>query len=66
VADGQQGTIDGYAVWNVSASQRISRTGTRLFLSVRNVANELYIADRTRGIVPGSPRSVQLGVRQEF
>jgi Fe(3+) dicitrate transport protein len=66
VADGQQGTIDGYAVWNVSASQRVARTGTRLFLSVRNVANELYIADRTRGIVPGSPRSVQVGVRQEF
>lgn len=66
VADGQQGTIDGYAIWNVSASQRVSRTGTRLFLSVRNVTDQLYIADRTRGIVPGAPRAFQLGLRQEF
>jgi Fe(3+) dicitrate transport protein len=66
VADGQQGTIDGYAIWNVSASQRLARTGTRVFLNVRNLTDELYIADRSRGILPGAPRSVVVGVRQEF
>jgi Fe(3+) dicitrate transport protein len=66
VADGQQGTIPGYAIWSVSASQRIDRTGTRVFLSVRNATDELYIADRTRGLLPGAPRSLQLGLRQEF
>jgi Fe(3+) dicitrate transport protein len=66
VADGQQGTIDGHAIWSVSASQRIASTGTRVFLSVRNLTDELYIADRTRGMLPGAPRSVQVGLRQEF
>jgi Fe(3+) dicitrate transport protein len=66
VADGQQGTIEGYAIWNLSASQRISRTGTRVFLSVRNLTDELYIADRTRGLLPGTPRSLHVGLRQEF
>jgi Fe(3+) dicitrate transport protein len=66
VADGQQGPIDGYAIWGLSASQPISRTGTRVFLSVRNLTDELYVADRTRGLLPGAPRSVHVGLRQEF
>jgi outer membrane receptor for Fe3+-dicitrate len=66
VADGQQGTLPAYAIWNLSASQRLSLTGTRLFLSVRNATDELYIADRTRGLLPGSPRSVHIGLKQEF
>jgi Fe(3+) dicitrate transport protein len=66
VPDGQQGTIGGYAIWNVSAANRIARTNTWVYLSVRNLADELYVADRTRGLLPGAPRSVQLGLRQEF
>jgi Fe(3+) dicitrate transport protein len=66
VADGQQGAIAAYGIWNVSASQFVSQTGTRVFFNVRNATNELYIADRTRGLLPGSPRSLQLGLRQEF
>jgi Fe(3+) dicitrate transport protein len=66
VADGQQGTIPGYSIWNVSASHRLSRTGTRVFMNVRNLTDELYIADRTRGLLPGAPRTVQVGVRQSF
>lgn len=66
VADGQQGLIPAYAVWNVSASHRISRTGTRVFATVRNATDELYLADRTRGMLAGAPRSVHAGLRQEF
>jgi Fe(3+) dicitrate transport protein len=66
VADGQQGPIAGYALWNLSASQALPRTGTRVFLSLRNATDALYIADRTRGILPGAPRSVHVGLRQEF
>lgn len=64
VADGQQGPIEGYAIWSVSGSHRIGGVGTRLFLRVQNLTNELYIADRTRGLLPGNPRGVQLGVIQ--
>jgi Fe(3+) dicitrate transport protein len=66
VADGQQGTIEGYATWNVSASQPVGRFGTRVFVNVRNLTDELYIADRTRGMLPGAPRSLHIGLRQEF
>jgi Fe(3+) dicitrate transport protein len=66
VADGQQGVLDGYAIWNLSASHRIARSGTRFFMSLRNATDELYMADRTRGIVPGAPRSLHVGLRQEF
>jgi len=66
VADGQQGPIAGYGVWSLSASQPLPRAGTRLFLSLRNLTDVLYVADRTRGLVPGAPRSVQFGLRQEF
>jgi Fe(3+) dicitrate transport protein len=66
VADGQQGVLAGYGVWNVSASQPLFRSGTRVFMNVRNATNELYLVDRTRGMIPGSPRTFQLGLRQQF
>ena len=34
--------------------------------AVKNLFDELYIVDRTRGILPGSPRLVQAGVRLRF
>jgi Fe(3+) dicitrate transport protein len=30
---------------------------------VKNLGDRLYIADRVRGIVPGTPRLFQVGVR---
>jgi len=66
VADGQQGSIPAYGIWNASASHRVASSGTRVFINVRNLTDELYIADRTRGLLPGAPRSVHVGVRQEF
>jgi Fe(3+) dicitrate transport protein len=66
VPDGQQGAMPAYGIWNVSASARLPRAGTRLFLSLRNVTDELYLVDRTRGMIPGAPRSLYMGVRQEM
>jgi Fe(3+) dicitrate transport protein len=37
-----------------------------LFLTVKNLRDELFIVDRTRGILPGSPRLVQMGVKFAF
>jgi Fe(3+) dicitrate transport protein len=66
VPDGQQGAIEGYGVWNLSASHPIPAEDTQVFLSLRNVTDALYIADRTRGLLPGMPRTLQLGVRTAF
>jgi outer membrane receptor for Fe3+-dicitrate len=33
---------------------------------MKNVFDELYIADRTRGLLPGTPRWVQVGASHSF
>jgi Fe(3+) dicitrate transport protein len=63
-ADGQRGLVPGYTTWNMAVNHTVGRTA--LFLTVKNVFDELFIVDRTRGVLPGSPRLVQAGVRLGF
>jgi Fe(3+) dicitrate transport protein len=63
-ADGQRGLIDSHTVWNLALNYTVRQT--TLFVTVKNLFDELYIVDRTRGILPGSPRLVQAGVRLRF
>jgi Fe(3+) dicitrate transport protein len=65
VADGQQGPIDANFLVNLAASYRLP-TGTTLFATVKNVFDQTYVVDRTRGLYPGMPRLVQAGVTQRF
>jgi Fe(3+) dicitrate transport protein len=62
--DGQRGVLPGYTVWNTAMNYMIARA--TLFLTVKNLGDELFIVDRTRGILPGSPRLVQMGVKFAF
>ncbi len=66
VPDGQQGPITGYRLWNAAATYTHAGTRTTLFVTARNLTDRLYVADRTRGLVPGLPRTVQAGVVQTF
>jgi Fe(3+) dicitrate transport protein len=63
-ADGQRGLIPGYTVWNAAVNYTVRQT--TLFVTVKNLFDDLFIVDRTRGILPGSPRLVQAGVRLGF
>ncbi|OFW29461.1 MAG: Fe3+-dicitrate receptor [Acidobacteria bacterium RIFCSPLOWO2_12_FULL_65_11] len=63
-ADGQRGLIPGYVVWNTAVNHTVGRT--TLFVTVKNVFDRMYIVDRTRGLLPGSPRLVQAGVTLKF
>ena len=63
-ADGQRGLIASHTLWNAALNYTVRQT--TLFLTVKNLFDELYIVDRTRGILPGSPRLVQAGVRLRF
>jgi len=63
-ADGQRGLIASHTVWNAAINYTLRQT--TLFVTVKNLFDELYIVDRTRGILPGSPRLVQAGVRLRF
>jgi len=66
VPDGQQGPVPGYTVWNAAATYRLGRTRTTLFVAGTNLTDRLYIADRTRGLLPGAPRSIRAGLAQTW
>ncbi len=65
-ADGQRGLIPGYTLWNVAASWTIARLHSSVFVTLKNVGDTLYVADRSRGLLPGVPRLLQAGVRVRF
>ena len=62
-ADGQRGAIPSPTVWNLVAEYPSEALRTTFFVAVKNVFDKTYIVDRSRGILPGSPRLVQAGVR---
>ncbi|MEW6354486.1 MAG: TonB-dependent receptor [Pseudomonadota bacterium] len=65
-ANGQTGIIDAYTVWNATLNYRLQPKGATAFLSVKNLADETYIVDRTRGIQIGMPRLVHVGLKYDF
>lgn len=64
--DGQRGRLDAHTIWNASLNQKIGNSGTTAFVTVKNLGNEIYIVDRTRGIQIGSPRLVHAGIKYAF
>lgn len=63
---GQFGKIDSYTIFNATVNYRLPQYRVTLFVAVKNITNDVYIVDRTRGILPGMPRLVQAGVRYDF
>ena len=66
VPDGQQGPLPATTLWNITANWFVPGLDLTAFGSVKNLFDELYVADRTRGLLPGGPRWVQVGVRRTF
>jgi Fe(3+) dicitrate transport protein len=64
--DGQRGIIPAHITWNGAVNYRIPKFDATLFVTVKNVLDTLYIADRSRGLLPGTPRLVQTGVKVRF
>jgi Fe(3+) dicitrate transport protein len=62
VADGQQGTLAGNMLWNVTANLPVPRTTLSAWMSVKNVTDRTVVVDRTRGLLPGLPRLIQMGL----
>jgi Fe(3+) dicitrate transport protein len=63
-ADGQRGLIPAHTICNVVVSWDFRRA--TLYVTVKNLLDELYLADRARGMIPGPPRLVQAGVSTRF
>jgi Fe(3+) dicitrate transport protein len=66
IANGQRGLIEDALVWNATANVAIPGTPLGLFVTGRNLTDELYVVDRSRGILPGNKRSFQAGVTYAF
>jgi Fe(3+) dicitrate transport protein len=66
IANGQRGLIEDVLVWNATVNLNIPGTPLGLFVTGRNLTDELYVVDRSRGILPGNKRSFQAGVTVSF
>jgi Fe(3+) dicitrate transport protein len=64
VANGQRGLIPAYTIWNASVSYAFKPL--TVFVTGKNLLDELYVVDLSRGILPGPPRLVQVGFNTRF
>ncbi len=64
--DGQRGLLPAYTIWNLTANYRLESRGLTFFVTVKNLFDRLFIADRARGILPGLPRLVHGGMKIRF
>jgi Fe(3+) dicitrate transport protein len=62
VADGQQGPLAGNVLWNVTANLPVPGTSLSAWVAVKNLTDRTVVVDRTRGLLPGLPRLVQMGM----
>ncbi len=64
--DGQRGLLPGHAVLNATLNVPVESWRATFFVTSKNLFDRLYIADRSRGILPGAPRLVQAGINWHF
>lgn len=63
---GQFGKIDDYTIVNVGLTYTIEKTNTDIYFAAKNIFDLDYIADKTRGILPGTPQLFHVGLKQNF
>jgi Fe(3+) dicitrate transport protein len=63
--DGQKGEISAYTVWNAALNYRFDKA-LSAFVTGKNLLDKTYVVDRTRGILVGMPRVIQVGVKYAF
>jgi Fe(3+) dicitrate transport protein len=63
---GMFGQIPSYAIFNFATTYTFEKTDTDIYFTVKNLFDDQYIVDRTRGILPGAPRLFQVGLKQNF
>ncbi|WP_052700530.1 TonB-dependent receptor domain-containing protein [Methylocucumis oryzae] len=64
--NGQFGKIDEYVIVNFATTYHVKPINTDFYVSLKNMLDEEYVVDRTRGILPGAPRLVQAGFKVNF
>jgi Fe(3+) dicitrate transport protein len=64
-SDGQRGLIDAHTVVGATANFRLDETWSA-FVALKNLGDDTYVVDRTRGIQVGQPRLLQVGFQLDF
>lgn len=64
--DGQRGLIPGWTQVNLAASYGPPGGKWEVFTSARNLFDRLYITDRARGVLPGQPFTIQVGLTLRY
>lgn len=62
----QLGAIPAQTYWNATANYKVEKWRTTFFITAKNIFDRTFIVDRSRGILPSSPRLVQTGVKIIF
>lgn len=65
-ANGQRGLIGRQIYWNGTINYRLEKFRSVLFVTAKNIFDKTYIVDRSRGILPSSPRLIQAGWKFSF
>ncbi len=60
-ANGQRGAIGAQTYWNATANYQVERWKSTFFVTAKNIFDKTFIVDRSRGILPSSPRLLQAG-----
>lgn len=63
-ADGQRGLIPAYTLLNSAVNYDLGRA--TVFFTVKNLLDDTFIVDRSRGLLPSMPRLLQIGMRTRF
>lgn len=66
VPDGQQGPIAAATWWNATVNLDLPALRSSAFVSAKNLFDQLSVVDRSRGLLPGAPRMVQVGLARGF
>jgi Fe(3+) dicitrate transport protein len=64
--NGQFGRIGGSTQFHANLNWRPEGQAFEVFIAVKNLTDKLYVADRTRGLLFGQDRRVQIGVSAQF
>jgi Fe(3+) dicitrate transport protein len=64
--DGQRGLIEGWTQVNLAASYGPPGGRWEVFTTARNLFDRLYVTDRARGILPGQPFTIQVGLTLRY
>ena len=64
--DGQRGRVGAWAVVNLTLNVAPENSPLSGFVAVKNLFDKLYVTDRARGILVGTPQLFQVGLSYRF